>query len=88
MGRADMTTGIITSIKLIEGYGFINDAANETYFFHKSALDRTTLSFEQLRPGDFVEFSEMNHARGRRAVQIRVIDRVPSRSGLQSNAGR
>ncbi len=58
-----------------KGYGFIVDADDATEpdtFFH--AGDVGGVKFDDLRPGQLVEFERVASPRGPRAIAVRVID--------------
>jgi CspA family cold shock protein len=57
------------------GFGFIDQGTGQDLFFHSSALQSVT--FNELRPGDRVEFAVEPDPRGRgdRAVDVRRIQR-------------
>jgi len=43
-------------------------------FVHRSGLEQTTCSFEQIKEGDAVEFTPLDDApKGPRAVEVRVL---------------
>jgi|GEM_PF-5364708 len=70
-------------IKLSErGFGFITskEIPFRKIFFHWTALNQETLSFEQLRTGDVVEFEIITVARegtsSLRAIRIKVLGDV------------
>jgi cold shock CspA family protein len=66
--------------KLKEGFGFISGDDGRDYFFHWTALQRTTKSFQELAILDRVEGSvvESTEGRGPRLIEIRVIDDRPT----------
>jgi CspA family cold shock protein len=55
------------------GFGFIDQGTGQDLFFHSSALQN--VSFNDLRPGDRVEFAVEPDPRGRgdRAIDVRRI---------------
>jgi len=65
--------------KLKEGFGFISGDDGRDYFFHWTALQRTTKSFTDLQILDRVEGSiiESSEHRGPRLIEIRVLDDRP-----------
>lgn len=66
--------GTITTVLPDKGFGFIREAHGGTdYFFHKSSLDGGA-QFENLRPGDKVEFEEAQSPRGPRADNVRLAE--------------
>lgn len=54
-----------------KGFGFISGADSEI-FFHKSALEN--ISYEELREGDSVEYTEGRGPKGPRAENVTLID--------------
>lgn len=54
-----------------KGFGFIESNGNEI-FFHSSALQNT--SYDNLREGDTVEFTEGDGPKGPRAENVNVVD--------------
>jgi cold shock protein len=54
-----------------KGFGFIGTADGHDVFFHSTALEGTT--FEELRIGQRVEFTESQGSRGPRAEAIRLV---------------
>lgn len=60
------------------GWGFISskDIEFTRIFFHWTALRQDTVTFPELKPGLWVEFTPLKfEGRGYRAVHIRVIDK-------------
>lgn len=72
--------------KLKEGFGFISGDDGRDYFFHWTALQRTTKDFKDLQILDRVEGTiiEPTEARGPRLIEIRVIDDRPPSHPLSS----
>ena len=66
-----MATGTITKIVADRGFGFIQSAQGEEFFFHRSALRSGT--FEGLCPGQTVSFEPGQSPKGPRAEDIRVV---------------
>jgi cold shock protein len=54
-----------------KGFGFIDTETGEDLFFHSSSLDGVT--FEQLREGQRVSFTEGRGEKGPRAENVRVV---------------
>lgn len=74
--------------KLKEGFGFIAGDDGRDYFFHWTAMQRTSKNFRDLEVLDRVEGSiiesDENLKRGPRLIEIRVIDdRPPSHPSHQ-----
>ena len=71
-----MATGTIKTIRDDKGFGFIRpEGASQDLFFHSSGVEGT--SFDQLREGDRVEFTEGTDPRnpGRaRAEHVRLAE--------------
>ena len=53
------------------GFGFIETGSGKDIFFHSSALEG--VSFEQLREGQRVSYSEGQGPKGPRAENVRVL---------------
>jgi len=58
--------------KLKDGFGFIAGNDGKDYFFHWSAMQKTTKDFRQLEVGDRVEFLCLDAEKGPRAIEVRV----------------
>jgi len=72
-----------------EGWGFISskEIAFTRIFFHWTALRQDTVTFPELRPGMWVEFTPLQfEGRGYRAVHIRVIEK-PAHQESESEDG-
>jgi len=65
-----MAQGTIKKLVSDKGFGFIKTDRGEI-FFHSSALNE--ISFEELREGQVVEFTEGRGPKGPRAEGIRVV---------------
>jgi CspA family cold shock protein len=63
--RATMT-GTIRTLKTANGFGFIEGADGEQYFFHRSAA----LEFDSLIAGDTVKFIPSQGPKGLRAESV------------------
>ena len=58
--------------RLNNGFGFIRvSASSRDVFFHRSALDVTGKSFDELAPGDPVEVEVVDAPKGPRADWVR-----------------
>lgn len=67
--------GVIKTIKKAEGYGFItHTATGEDHFFHRSSLERTTKSWDELELDQRVEFTPVEGPKGARAMEVRILD--------------
>jgi CspA family cold shock protein len=73
MTMATKLRGTIKTMKKMEGYGFItNEATGSDYFFHRSALEKTSLlSFDDLQQDQPVEFTPIEGPKGARAIEVR-----------------
>ena len=65
-----MAQGTIKKLISNKGFGFI-EGENGELFFHNSSLDG--VSFEDLREGQTVEFTEVSGPKGPRAENVRVV---------------
>lgn len=65
-----MAQGTIKKLISEKGFGFIEGERGEL-FFHRSAVEGT--SFDQLREGQTVEFTEGRGPKGPRAENVRVV---------------
>lgn len=72
--------------KLKEGFGFIAGDDGLDYFFHWTALQQTTKSFNELQVLDRVEGSVIEGAKGPRLIEIRVIDDRPPTHPLKQKS--
>lgn len=69
----DKLTGVI--IKVNATYGFIAGDDTVERFFIPSGLEQTQRAvWDDLRVGMKVEFTHINHSRGPRAIEVRVIE--------------
>lgn len=67
-------TGNIKKLLTDKACGFIRTNDGEDFFFHKSGLEQTTMSYAELEEGMAVEFLAVPDApKGPRAVNVRVI---------------
>ena len=64
-----MTTGTIKKVISDRGFGFITDADQKDYFFHRDALD-SSLDFDRLVGGEKVEFEIQQSPKGPRASRV------------------
>ncbi len=65
-----MSQGTIKKIVSGKGFGFI-EGENGELFFHSSAVENA--SFDELREGQSVEFTEGQGPKGPRADNVRVV---------------
>jgi cold shock protein len=67
-GSPAMASGVITSLRLLQGFGFITpDEGRQHIFFHRSAVAGG--QFDQLREGQRVEFVASPDPRDPRRLQ-------------------
>jgi CspA family cold shock protein len=62
--------GVIKSLNLLRGFGFIRAENGEDVFLHRSALRGK--DFETLKEGTGVEFNITRGPKGLRAVSVRI----------------
>ena len=62
-------TGIIRTLRVDKGFGFIKSEAGQDYFFHQSAIYGEGIA--DLREGDGVEFDVEDSPKGPRAANVR-----------------
>lgn len=65
-----MAEGIIKR-KTDKGFGFIETSSGDDVFFHSSAVEGTT--FDELREGQRVEFTQSTGPKGPRADGVRPV---------------
>jgi CspA family cold shock protein len=58
-----------------KGFGFLADDEGAEVFVHKDALPA---GVEELKPGQRVEFGIVSGRKGNQALQVRVLDPIPS----------
>tara|TARA_B100000029_G_scaffold50_1_gene91 strand:+ start:1001 stop:1252 length:252 start_codon:yes stop_codon:yes gene_type:complete len=68
--EAKMQTGTIKFFNKSKRYGFISGDDGSDYFFHESGLTEGIY----VRDGDKVEFKVVDGDRGKKAVEISIID--------------
>jgi len=54
-------------------FGFIRGDDNISRFFIPTGLQATTIKFDDMKVGMRVEFSEIEHPKGPRAIEVRVV---------------
>jgi cold shock CspA family protein len=64
-----MTTGIVKSVQVSSGFGFIAAEDGIDYYFHRAGVKRP-LDFENLYGGERVSFEIEANANGPRAIQV------------------
>ena len=70
-----MPTGRVKWFNAEKGFGFLSREDGPDVFVHKEALPAGT---EELKPGQRVEFGIVAGRRGDQALQVRVLDPLPS----------
>ena len=70
-----MPTGRVKWFNPEKGFGFLSREDGPDVFVHKDALPAGT---EELKPGQRVEFGIVAGRRGDQALQVRVLDPLPS----------
>lgn len=68
-----MQTGLIKWFSPSKGYGFITRDDGADIFLHHSGLAKD--QERKLYPGDRVEFSEIDGEKGRKATDVRCIEK-------------
>ena len=66
---AEQSKGVVRKMK--EGFGFIAGNDGIDYFFHWTALQKTSVKFAELEIGDRVEFTRIEAPKGPRAIEVR-----------------
>jgi hypothetical protein len=61
---------------LFPHYAFIRGDDGLRYFLFRTGLQATTTSWEDLRPGDALEFLPIAHSKGPRAIEAKVTGRA------------
>ena len=70
-----MPTGKVKFFNAEKGFGFLSNDEGEDVFVHRDALPAGTT---ELRPGQRVEFGIVSGRKGNQAMQVRLLDPVPS----------
>lgn len=70
-----MPTGKVKWFNGDKGFGFLADEAGAEVFVHRDALPT---GLDELKPGQRVEFGIVQGRKGNQALQVRVLDPVPS----------
>ena len=80
-----MPTGRVKWFNPEKGFGFLSREDGPDVFVHKDALPTGTT---ELKPGQRVEFGIVAGRRGDQALQVRVLDPLPSVAASVAAAGR
>lgn len=70
-----MPTGKVKFFNADKGFGFLSNDEGDDVFVHKDALPAGTA---ELKPGQRVEFGIVSGRKGLQAMQVRVLDPLPS----------
>jgi CspA family cold shock protein len=82
---SNVPTGKVKWFNPEKGFGFLSREGGPDVFVHKDALPAGTA---ELKPGQRVEFGIAAGRRGDQALQVRVLDPLPSVSAAVAAAGR
>ena len=75
-----MPTGKVKFFSADKGFGFLSYDEGEDVFVHRDALPE---GVTELKPGQRVEFGVVSGRKGNQAMQVRLLDPVPSVSRAQ-----
>src|SRR5438309_12016538 len=78
-------TGKVKFFNADKGFGFLSNDEGDDVFVHKDALPTGTT---ELKPGQRVEFGIVAGRRGDQALQVRVLDPLPSVAATVAAASR
>ena len=70
-----MPTGKVKFFNAEKGFGFLSNDEGEDVFVHRDALPD---GLTELKPGTRVEYGVVSGRKGNQAMQVRVLDPVPS----------
>lgn len=70
-----MPSGKVKWYDAVKGFGFVAGADGEEVFLHASALPENVVD---LHPGIKVEYSVVDGKRGRQAMNVTVVEKLPS----------
>ncbi len=70
-----MPTGKVKFFNAEKGFGFLSNDEGDDVFFHKDALPE---GMQEIRSGTRVEYGIVSGRRGNQAMQVRLLDPVPS----------
>ena len=70
-----MPTGKVKFFNAEKGFGFVSNDEGDDVFVHKDALPA---GMSELKPGQRVEFGIVSGRKGLQAMQVRVLDPLPS----------
>ena len=70
-----MPTGKVKFFNAEKGFGFLSNDEGEDVFVHRDALPD---GMTELKPGTRVEYGIVSGRKGNQAMQVRVLDPIPS----------
>ena len=70
-----MPTGKVKFYNAEKGFGFVSNDEGEDVFVHRDALPT---GVSELRPGQRLEYGIVSGRKGNQAMQVRVLDPLPS----------
>ncbi len=80
-----MPTGKVKWFNPEKGFGFLSREDGPDVFVHKDALPSGTA---ELKPGQRVEFGIVAGRRGDQALQVRILDPLPSVAATEGSGSR
>ncbi|MBA3799507.1 MAG: cold-shock protein [Geodermatophilaceae bacterium] len=80
-----MPAGKVKWFSADKGFGFLSRENGADVFVHRDALPA---GVTELKPGERVEFGIVEGRRGDQALQVKVLDPLPSVTATQSHASR
>lgn len=80
-----MPTGKVKFFSAEKGFGFLSYDEGEDVFVHRDALPE---GVTELKPGQRVEFGVASGRKGNQAMQVRLLDPVPSVAQAVAHAAR
>ena len=76
IGGITMQTGLIKWFSPSKGYGFITSSTGEDVFLHYSGL--ADGQERRLYPGDRVEYTQVDGEKGKKATEVRCVEKSPN----------